>query len=311
MMIEFKIPDFSNIDWQQEIAEADEMDKLLLPCLARAANLLDGINEEANPQSIAWMIIWTQVFLIIQNALVAVRGGAEFTLRILDRSIFELHLIMFAIIPESISGSLNEKEELHEKLAAYAAWCIYNDIKAYDRKLERRNIDSVWDESFKYEIAKDPDHLVRFEKRFGKIEFENPDEVSKMKRDYEQKLWENQNQLSEISQHPEILPWINKLEKASEKPKTRIFSFFELIGGSRSSIRKELEEKDLKYTYSIYEEASLLLHGSTFNNLFHVHDNTAYPRINVPPDIISNLAQSIGSSCNSILVLLTAIKKYL
>ena len=312
-MLKLKIPNFNNIDWESAIEEADELDKKLVTYLARAANILEGINEEMTPQRLAWMIIWTHVFSTIEGTRSAILRNSEFSLHLLERSSMELELIVFAIlspIRESDESSSETFQKVNERLAAYAAWCLWKDISVHERKLERRNLDPVWDDSIRHEIAEDPEELEKFERLFGQLEIEDPEQLKKNRRAHEEQIWESQSQLKKIANHSEIKPWVYELESRAKKRKW-INSFFELVGDSETSIMDRLRKMGIAYGYSVYEEKSLLLHASTFDKLFVKHEETIFPRIKSTPEMIEPIVEGIGSTCNTIIVLLAAFKKHL
>lgn len=309
-MIEFKIPTFANENWDELIEKTDGANKILLLCYARAIEVVEQVDKNANPQSFAWMIIWTHIFATLQGTQAAAEKGSELTLNFLGRSSSELELILFAISSAGQKSSPDSQHTTSDRLAAYSAWCLWNDIKAQDRRLERRNLDAIWDDSDAHKIAKDPDELEMYENFFGKLEFEDPKEAKTNRLEYEERIWHLRTKLENMANHSELKPWIKKLETRA-KERNWIRSYFELIGESEKSIRQRLIKLDAAQAYSIYEEQSLLIHASTFDNLFSIHNDIAYPRIKTPPHIIESLTQSIASTCNSNILLLVAISEYI
>lgn len=317
-MLKLKKPNFDGINWESVIQEADELDKKLVAYLARAADILESLNEDMTPQRLAWMIIWTHVFSTIEGTRTAILRNSEYSLHLLERSSIELELLVFAILKplrESNESNSDANQDVKERLAAYSAWCLWKDISVLERKLERRNIDPVWDDSIRHEIAKDPDRLEKFELLYGQLEMEDPKELNRKRRDHEKQTWESQFQLKKFADHPEIRPWVDKLEANSIKARRRkekwISSYYSLIGESETSVMNRLNKMGLAFGYSVYEENSLLLHASTFEKLFFRHEETIVPRIKSTSKIIEQLVDGIGSTCNSILVLLAAFKKHL
>ncbi len=302
------LPDLREKDWQSAIKEAMGAERQIIEWQQRAAELLDGIKEPyATLQRIAWLNFWTRAFVGLEGARAAIDRKSDFVLRLVSRAMFESLLHQEAIL-EPI---LDDKEEVLRRLAGYTTWCLWNDRKHYDKLTDGSISDAIWDSEPLGGIVTDPQSLEVFEKLFGPAQEEiRPSNLASRQRSQQETAWLRLERVDGWLAHPEAVSWVNELIRLEKKSGNRTVSLFSLLNLEEKSIWSRLEAKGLKFGFLSYQLESSVIHGSTVESHIVVTDHSIYPKFF---DIVGEgeqLASSVASTCNIILVGLALLKKY-
>ncbi len=312
-MLRLGIPTIWEEDWKKIINETEGADKQLLTTQAKMAHLLKRIQEvEATPQRLAWMILWTNVFLILSGARAALEHKSGYTLELLSRTVIETRLHLQSIIePFLMSDQYSEQEAKREtniRMAAYSAWCLWNDVQVYERMLKCKHMDAVWDDTLEQKMASSQKDRETYEALFGPLEIEDPLRLKEERIKQEKNIRESMQRVKSYLKHQELKPWFDKLELRSRDRKWAR-SFFDLLDMSKASIVHGFKAMDADFAYVLYQKKSMILHGSTVDEMFLWKDEILYPNLFGSRSSIESLAEEIGSNCNTMGVVLYTLQR--
>lgn len=322
----FHIPPLWENDWEAAFGEADGVERQLLVWQKRAADLLQGISDRSlTPQRLAWINLWTRSLVGLEGARAALGQKSSFLLEMLGRATLESVLHLEAILdpfPE-------HKDEVLSRMAGYTAWCLWNDRAPYDKLTEGSTSDDIWDPEPVRRIRDDPNHLAVHEALFGPLEEEfDPDELGRQQRTQQNAAWAKLERIKDWLAHPEIEPWVTKIEELAGKNKSRpagkngnrpagtnrnrMVSLFALFNQTEQSVWKRLGNQGLGFAYLEYQWGSAIIHGSTIEQHIIIGDTdtAVFPKFSDSTGEAERLAKWVGSGCNRILVWLALLKPY-
>ncbi|MBC8440075.1 MAG: hypothetical protein H8D87_10350 [Deltaproteobacteria bacterium] len=317
----FIIPPLWEKDWNGAISKAKGADRDLLICQAQALSMLKDINNfKVTPERIAWLSMWTKAFAALEGAKAALGINSQYIFKIIQRVSFEgcLHA---ELIFEPLSNMYRMKQsnkkviiskwfesgtynQIIIRLQAYAAWCFWNDKLFYEELLDSRTLHGIWDPEPAKQILNDPDMLSVHKKIYGPLDIEtNKAELKesrlKMEEFYREKLKRTEVWL----EYPSLVQWKKKIEELRKKPDGPI-TFFTLFDESVKSVPKRLCSVDLRFAYASYMEGSMLIHGSTIDQLMQIDEKKIFPSFIGSEETSESSAAQISSTCNKIFVLL-------
>ena len=298
-------------DWLRRISEAEGAEQMILARLISSANLLKPIVDyQVTFERLGWLTLWTKNHRTLDAARVALGGNTDFALEILSRSALEEDLHIRTIsepmlklhnyksrsdVKVAPGGNAERKAEkcAAERFRAYAAWCLWSDKLYLEEILHPKTLDGVWDPTPGQELA---DNLKAEEALYGKLDIEtNP---RKQRKGRLQQRDRGRHELSRIESwldHENLKPWTDKLKELAAKTRSQSPSFFGLFDESEATISKRLRGLNLRFSYGIYMGQSMLLHGSSAEQLFHIDDNNRLtPIIAVGADVIAQSALGIA-----------------
>ena len=323
------LPSSSGMDWPKILSESFGAKKEIFTFQARAASLLESITDlEATPERIGWYSKWIKAFTNLRDTIAAFEHNSISLLNIIDRSAFEEMLQMRTIIEPisklygplwhhrdkniKISKSSDKFvfDQTIDNLCGYTTWCLWNDKWYYEEVLKPKTLEDIWDPSPIEEIRSDSKILAVHEYLYGPLDIEtNKKTIAKgkdrMKQSFKAKLQRVKNWLYD----PSLSKWNTKLRNL-EKDFGRNISLFTLFDVSPKSVRQRLKEFDLMFAYPIYMSGSMLIHGSTVENLFNIQGQFLYPKLIGQKDICESTASDIARKCNDVLVFLSLLKEY-
>jgi hypothetical protein len=237
------------------------------------------------------------------------------------RAVFELWLHTEAII-EPISELLSKSssnddvtilekskqyvmQEAVDRLRAYTAWCLRQDIFSYEKILEQETFNGIWSPDSALEIATDPDKIDAYEAFFGPLnETFDINELKQKSNESRKYILEKQKQVNEWFEDQSLSEWNNILKK-----KKRNASFFSLFKQDEENIYKRLSGTEFEFAYSLYKLQSQIIHGSTINQFLHVGEGQIYPQFVGSEVECEYDASSIVTSCKSIFFNICYIQK--
>ncbi len=205
------IPRLWEKDWSEAISNTEGVDRQLLIYQARAASLLEKIDDfEANPERLGWLSIWTKTFVTLDGARSGLVRYSDYVLQILARTAFE-SVIHVRTILEPGPGVW---DEVIDRMRAYTAWCLWNDKGFYEELLRPQTQYGIWDQTPTLEIVRDPDQRAIYERLFGPLEVEEQEEL---KRQQDLQIYQAEQAKRRIEiwlDHPGLQSWAQKLESA-------------------------------------------------------------------------------------------------
>lgn len=204
-MAELYIPDFSSKEWEKAIKEATGPERTIIQHQYHATQLFKHIDDkQAKPKRIAWYSLWLQTFSLLEGARSALYRNSLYTLNILSRVVEELSLQVFTVIePQQEMSELRSshlkvnisdetRNELNRqtvlRLEAYRSWCFWNDLDRYRNLLKPEVFEALWDDSIRWEIARDENEKMIYEKLFGPLQLSDPEELQKQRDQTEAKI---------------------------------------------------------------------------------------------------------------------------
>src|SRR5258708_3496103 len=115
-------------------AGASEAEKLLLRVQVLIGSLLRGDeNNDATPERLAWLALWTRAFNTLDGARGAVWQNSILSLTLLERSAFEAGLQVRCIVEPFLREPrpADAEAEVAARFRAFTAWAIWSDRQVY------------------------------------------------------------------------------------------------------------------------------------------------------------------------------------
>ncbi len=233
--LSYFIPEsFLEYDWNGAIEENDGETVSLLEIAAFQTNTLKSFpNQEPSPSSLACLILWTRNYTLVQSIISLLQSrpgitriGQYFSNELLWRAAFELQLQLIAIVnkPEKEKHQnthIAEEASIVDKLYAYLAWCLSNDIDYHQKITQRWRLDKVWDESHAEEMNQDPLAKQIYRYMYGEdVEVEDRDKRIQKKSKQRKMGFDHRSRYLQWAHHPLIEKWYEKIRD------NRIRSFF-------------------------------------------------------------------------------------
>jgi len=318
-----RVPPLDEKAWDKEAAAAKGIEKQLLILQSKAARLLQGINDfNASPERVAWLSMWTKAFAALDGGRIALIGRSEYLLNIISRIIFEgtLHgeTILEPAAPllknwspqkKTLLAKAEDSDLLIQRLRAYTAWCLWNDQLFYKELQSYRTLDGVWNPEPALQMASDKNKLTALEEILGLDNAAvNKWELKKGRSRIKKHLQEKLKIIEDLLADPLIAEWQKKLQRTQE---IGTLPFFALFAESDRSVLKHLKGMDLRFAYPIYMQGSMLIHGSTIDQLLHIEENKISPIVASTERACELAAFSIHNSCDYILILLDFLQNFL
>jgi hypothetical protein len=315
-------------EWSEAFAEAQGGTKQLIALQSRLANMLKCINNvTVNAERLAWFGLWTKTFAILDGARAALARNSQYVLQMLSRVTFEsmLHIRticepvskLYELKSATFKTQISEQAEQRawndaiERMRAYTAWCLWNDRQFYQELIDERTLNDVWNPNPARDIANDPEKLAIHEALFGPLDVEiNSTQLKKGRSKQERQLRLNLNRVEAWLNHSDIQSWFTKLNELKESPQYKT-SFFALFNETEESISKRLQSFELRFAYASYMQGSMIIHGSTLDQLFHIGDDKFVPLFFGINGQAEALAVDVGKGCNQIMILLFFLQQHL
>lgn len=272
----------------------------------------DSKSESLPPHYVAWHILWYNAFNVTRGARAALGLNSVFTIKVLKRIIFELDQITDCIIRGTQVDHSEDvsKENIEDRLSAYFAWCLWQDIRYYEHILEGRFQNMLWDERPAREVAQDPTRLKFHESIYGPLDPLSDKELIKMKEEQRVKLWQLVDKLKKLAQHRDVSKWLEKIDD-DWGVEYAYRSFFELLAMKKIGMAKMLKEREMSLLYPIYESGSRLLHCSTFVQIFYPSETNIIPQITNDEEPIKMEVEKIGTFCKAAFLYLKRIQDFI
>ena len=299
------IPQLWDKDWNEAISHAEGISKEILKVQFNSTQLLKRIDDlNLTPERLSWTTLWTRVFSSLEAALLAISKNSDYTLKIVSRAVFE----------DSLHGRMllepgQNNLDIHDKLCAYATWCLWNDRQVINEILD--NLDKIWASSPTDDIALNPEVRSAFESIFGRLNLQSKQELIWQKQKQRERAEEALKRMNSWIQHPKLEPWLERIRNL-KKRKIRP-SFYSLLDEKTSNVKKLVEDEysDIDFGYILFKESSNLIHGSTIEQLFVHGDSIITPRITGISEETDSSADFICGTCRSLIVILYLIQQEL
>jgi hypothetical protein len=270
------------IDWPTRIREADGVEKRIRQCQELAIKMalpLDGAPTTA--EKIAWCALWTRAFALLQAAAdlraTASMRVAELLFRPAEECWLQVEAIRhpWEMLRElkarpgvKVAGSAEQHrwDEVASRLRAYLAWSLANDVVFARNRLRPRELKALYQPSER--IEREPMEQALHNYLFGDPEIISAAEADFDRRRAEQEHLANIERLLGWLATPSLRPWSTKLAPfVAERDAPTMPSFFAFLEAEWTSMPKTLEGLGMREIYASYMRGSLLLHGSSFEQV--------------------------------------------
>ncbi|MEN6488940.1 MAG: hypothetical protein ABFD66_08670 [Smithella sp.] len=304
------------IDWDQAININEgkvETVKLLKVCKLQAETLRACRGWPAVPETLTWITLWTRnlnllqaTIAILESQVGIAEAGQAFALRILWRPAFELWVILSFIYKEKfrfIPEHGVEQQTLAYRMCAYLAWCLWNDKERAHKMTESQRLDTLFGSG---KMPKQEEiQLVNQGLKFlwGDDQAADPADDRETKRLVRTTSLDERNQLLRWLQHEKLCKFEDKIRK--ERPS----NYFELVAPQNRSLCSLLRSSWIGAGYPAYQEASSLIHGSTFVQHMKVIDNDIFPNIASTDVVVQRQAGHVRRYCHFNVRILQCIQK--
>jgi hypothetical protein len=319
----FVFPNFSEDDWMERINVTDGFNKSLLITQIRVLNLIKSINDkQVTPARLAWVNLWTKCMSLLDGTFAALAGESTFILEVLGRIVTET-LLHTLTIADPIIKSQNEKKEsiddilfknsnkIFDRLCAYTAWTLSSDVNFIKwEHMKKANLDMIWDPDPARSIKYNLQEYNKYREIFGDINIEI-DSVSLKngRKKQEEDLRLARKRIEIWLNHPDLFQWQQKIRKYNEQLKPNTVSFFTLFNEDEKTIRRKMQNIGFGIGYLQYKKASLLIHGSTIEQMNITNNNKIFPITPSSRGSMEASAELVRSECNSIALLLEIFRR--
>ena len=315
-------------EWQEALEEADGADKRCVLIQLRAVNLLKPLKTEpATPERLAWMTLWTRAFVLLDGVRGVLSRNAAFTTDVLARVAFETALHTQAIL-EPVTA-LHELErhgpgrtlvtdrarqdtwqDVVARMRAYTAWCLWSDLRYCDEVTDSRTQDGIWDPQPARGIASNPEALKAFEAYYGPLDLRDEHELERDQQQQLAGLAQKRERIASWLSDKRLQEWVTKLRNLQAgEPNAR--SFLALLFGEQSTIARRLGMMQQRFAYFRYLRGSLLIHGSTLDEMLMLGQGVIAPAIRSDDEEANRAAYDVASSCNLIVLVLFLTQKHI
>lgn len=313
--LNFEIPKaLLKYDWDNDIdINEGETANMLKVCKILTKLLAKCTHWNVTPETLSWMTLWIRNFNLLQGAISILESqvgiltaGQELTLRILWRPAFELWLTLNYIYNESANLFSNQdapKRTLEDRMCAYLAWCIWADKEFYHKLTQGWRLDAVYGKEGAQSNQGSNAFQQGLEVLWGDEEAANESKDQEEKHLLRKVSFEQRNQLQRWLQHEKIQKFESLIK--SERPR----SFFELIDFQNKSVAALLRSSWIDAGYPAYQEASSLIHGTTFVNHMDLIEHSLFPHLIVDGGMVQRQAGHIRRHCKFNAVTLELIQK--
>ena len=302
--VRLKIPEvFLNYNWDEAInAKQGETAKLLEICKAQSETLRKSIKWPSTPEILAWLTLWTRNFNLLQGAISILeshvgiaKAGQTLALRILWRPAFELWVTLNFISSESAESSMArsiEKQTLEQRLCGYLAWCLWNDKEFTQKLTQGRRLDTLFGkgEVMTPETEKKLNRVV--ELFWGDEKGTDSRRDQKVKQQIRKNSLYKRNQLLKWLDHKKLYNFVKQIK--NQRPS----NYFMLIDPENKSLPGLLRSSWNDAGYPAYQEASTLIHGSTFEGHIKLINEHIYLRIAESDEVVQQQASHVRRFCN-------------
>lgn len=303
--VHFRIPNtVFQIPWDKYINDSQgEMVKMLELGKIQCETLQKSLNWSAFPETLAWMVLWTRNFNLIQSVISILdcdlgieKAGQVFTLRILWRLAFELMVTLDFILSESADlikkGPHPEKKTFAQRLCGYLAWCLWND-KEFDHKMTQGwRLDALFGKG-EVMTTENKNQLNKMIEIFwGDENAIDPAMDKDKKRNIREDSLNNRSRLLRWLSHKKLFNFREQLQ--NQRPS----NYFELIDPDYKSLSMLLSSSWNDAGYPAYQDASALIHGSTFKGHMELIAEHLFPGIAASDEEVQRKASHVRRYCN-------------
>jgi len=313
--VRFEIPEqLLSYNWEEAInVNQGETVKLLKVCKIQSEMLQKCGSWPVTPETLTWMTLWTRNFNLLQGTISILesrvgiaKAGQEFTLRMLWRPAFELWVTLNFILNECaimFSAHGPEKQTLAHRMCAYLAWCLWNDKKFTNKLTQSERLDTLFGN------GKVPTHEA--EQILNQwMEFAWGDE--KAANAAEDRKTKHRVRLNSLNKRNLLLKWLHheKLRDFEDQIRNKKpLNYFVLVEPENKSLAYLISSSLVEAGFPAYQEASALIHGSTFIRHMELIDDHIFPSIAASDDVVQRQASHIRRSCNFNAMVIQAIQK--
>ena len=292
-------------NWDEAInATQDETVNLLKVCKMQCETLQKSRSWPTTPETLSWMTLWTRNFNLLQGTISVLESnvgiakmGQELTLRMLWRPSFELWVTLNFIYNESAEGLIKnniEKQTLGKRLCAYLAWCLWNDKEFAHRMTQGWRLDALFGEGKSIQNETEYELNQALEMLWGDENASDPADDLKAKGLVRKDSLNRRNQLQRWLQHEKL----REFEKQIRYTKPSPLNYFGLVDPDNKSLANVLRSSWTDAGYPAYQEASSLIHGSTFEKHMELIVDRIYPRILCSDEAVQRQASHVRRFCH-------------
>jgi len=319
----FVFPNFSEDDWIERINETDGFNKSLLITQIRLLNLIKSINDkQVTPARLAWVNLWTKCMSLLDATSAALTGNSTFILDVLGRISTET-LLHALTIADPFFKSYDKKNKLVtdnsmkivdkivDRLCAYTAWALSADVNFIKWEfMKKANLDMIWDPEPARSIKYNSREYNKYKSIFGEITIDiDPVTLRIGRKKQEEELMFARKRIETWLNHPDLFEWQKTIREYNEQIKPNTVSFFALFNETEKTIRRKMQNIDLGIGYLNYKKASLLIHGSTIEQMNLINNNMIYQITPSSREDIEASAELVRSECNNIALCLEIFKR--
>jgi len=306
----FVIPEFVESEWREAIDDAEGFSRELLIKKAEVVSLIREIKDnDVTPAKLAWMNFWTRCISTLDGVQSALSGNSSFLLEVLERISTEKFMQIYTICEPLTKTGSSSRETVIDRLNAYAAWTLGEDIRYLKTISHKSSLDMVSD--------RDPARGMKaaYEALFGEISIDtDPVSLNAGRKRQKEELRNCHRRLDAWIKHPDLARWKEKiriLENQYESTKRKSVSFYEIFNITEKSLGAKMNQIELGIGYLRYKQSSMLIHGSTIEQRNLTISNKIVPKIGADKDEMESSADIVCSHCHRTALYLGIIAKHL
>jgi hypothetical protein len=290
-------------EWAEAIEEADEIERPLIHAQRLLARWMKFIQtEEASPEVLAWLSLWSRLFGVIDGARGAYQRQALLALTAVERMAFELALHLHLIL-EPLGKKDGEdsppRETVIERLRAYFAWCAFSDLQYWTKWIDEENLTFTYDPKPGRELAQLHEGATNgIRELFGEHEVLSDQEAELDKARARDSAAAQIHVLSKLLADDRLQPYVAKLQSLSSNRRGQV-QLYELFDENERSVFRRLDATGIRHGYLRYQRTSAVIHGSSFDQSVAMVGWTVFPLYGASDDQLRMAVENVTRSANS------------
>lgn len=274
-------------------------------CAYKWARILEEASEGwPVPERLGWLLLWSGGFQIVLSRRENAREGSHLGDLILDRSRFELGLILNVILQPGRDAMWPREirfSQVRARLRAYVAHCLQQDRSLLEEERHRLTLRGAFDPTLARDLVRDLDaSRDRWEAFFGEIETFTDAEAELERKEHAERLDGELDWIREMLTDDRLRDW-------RREDDDQISSFFQLVDPNLRSVADVLKSFEMRWAYSTFKRGSAAAHLTTFSNIFVREGSIVMVPGPQPPSLADARAQRQADSATILLGQLWAL----
>ncbi|MGH7570821.1 MAG: hypothetical protein ACREMK_03120 [Gemmatimonadota bacterium] len=294
---DFVIPPWDRSKLEEKLQNTEGLERELLKASEWSFRIAQFLKQAPiSGPSVGWYALWAKHFLLLSAVRSALREESSLLLDLLNRPLFELELHIGTIGNPRWRGGDPESrdfadipvdeppEEIRDRLKAYCAWCLEEDVLLLENRLEPGMLDMLFDYRWQRELvrAMGP-YREHHERELGEIEIVSDAEAKLDRERYEKALDARRAMTERLIKDLDLSEWVDRIRKQRKKrtylPFTDLFESSQGSSKSAGGVKGKLRSMGMPWASLTYSKDSMLLHQSSLLQVIQLSENGVSIRV--------------------------------